>query len=119
MNINNFENPKDIIDRETLVDAEKIAPADTVYTLKEKINQTKESLKSLRKSELVLSNKIIDLIAGLDDFSNYTKNVLEITKLQDNLATVKFNIDKELDSLKNFNVFNNKLQEFDGLERKN
>lgn len=117
--MNPFENPKNIIERESLENLEKEDSKESAKTLDEKIDEIKNSLKDLRASEKTLSDKIDNLLENLDANDSYDQNVLKISDLHEKLTTVQFKINKSLDSLKNLNSANNELQDFDKIETRN
>ncbi|MBN2853956.1 hypothetical protein JXK06_00235 [Patescibacteria group bacterium] len=120
MDINNFENPKNIIDKVSLVDAEKIAPIENAKTFREEMLKLKEELNFLRKKQKELADELdkeIDLID--ENRVNYNYEESHIFHLQSELMDIITDIDIRMEKIKNIKTGSLDLNNMDRLEVKN
>ena len=125
MNMNNFENPKDIINKEDLATEEKIAPIENARTAQEKLDEIKIDMEKLKTLQKEISNKIDQGINNLSDdivnrdYSIYQEKEMALRLLQDESTSISLKIYDKIEEFQFLFSAINKVKNLDQSSRQN
>ncbi len=114
--MNKFENPQDIINKETLVDAEKLAPTENAKIAQEQLSEIKNSIAELKIYQKKVSNKIDEYIDNLSDAIESQEHYQIESKLHDLQAestSISLKIEDKITQLQLIVSSMNKIKDLD------
>ncbi len=120
--MNKFEKPQDIINKETLADAEKLAPTENVKIAQEQLSEIKNSIAELKISQKEVSDKIDKHINGLSDVIKSQEHYQiesELHDLQAKSTSISLKIEDKITQLQLIISSMNKIKDLDQPSLKN
>ncbi|NCN22301.1 hypothetical protein GW758_02095 [Candidatus Falkowbacteria bacterium] len=122
MKMNNFENPRDIINKEGLASEEKIAPIENAKVAQEQLSEIKSDFVKSKVLQKEISDKIDKYINDLSDAmksqEHYQKE-LELHELQAELTSIIFRIEDKIEQLKFILSAMNKIKDLNQISTQN
>ena len=122
MKMNNFENPRDIINKEGLASEEKIAPIENAKVAQEQLSEIKSDFVKSKVLQKEISDKIDKYINDLSDAmksqEHYQKE-LELHELQAELTSIIFRIEEKIEQLKFILSAMNKIKDLNQISTQN
>jgi len=120
--MNNFENPRDIINKEGLASEEKIAPIENAKVAQEQLSEIKSDFVKSKVLQKEISDKIDKYINDLSDAmksqEHYQKE-LELHELQAELTSIIFRIEDKIEQLKFILSAMNKIKDLNQISTQN
>ncbi len=120
--MNNFENPQDIINKETLVDAEKLAPIENIKIVQEQLDEIKDNLEKLKVFQKEVSDEIDKHIDSLSDAIKSQEHYqieLKLHELQTELTLISLKIKEKVEQLQLILLSMNKIKDLNQVSVQN
>lgn len=120
--MNKFEKPQDIINKETLVDAEKLAPTEDAEIVQEQLSKIKDNVAELKVSQKEVSGKIDKHINNLSDAIKSQEHYQiesELHELQAESTSISLKIEDNIERLQLILSSMNKIKDLNKPSVKN